>query len=190
MTSGLNPNEILNKNLHLQFIAELSKSSKKMGLAMVYDGVVDQTVIRFMAKTMEEGMATENESFKTQKLLFHIMVELLQNISKYSDDEKKGKGIIVLGKLPEKYNVSSGNVVKNSRVKYLTELIENINNKDGSELQKLYDSKISNHAFNEQGGGGLGLIDIVRKSKQKLEFTFEPLSDTTSFFLVTITVLK
>jgi len=190
MELNTNFDELLSKNPHIAFISQLNKAIGRMGLTMVYDGVIDQMVIGFIAKAIEEKMLAEKESFKTQKLLFHILIELLQNISKYSDDEKKGKGIVIVGKLPEKYNISSGNVVKNSKIDSLKSFIEHINSLDNDELKKLYETKISDQKFNMHGGAGLGMIDIAKRSKQKLEFNFEPLNNDTSFFLLTVTVLK
>jgi len=182
--------EFINKNPHIGFISELNKSIKKMGLTMVYEGVVEQTIIRTIANSIEKKMEEENENIKLKKLIFHITVELLQNIAKYSDDEIKGKGIIIVGKVHEKYYISSGNVIKNEKVSILTSLIESINQLNTDEIKNLYETAISNGKYNTQGGAGLGLIDIVRKSKEKLQYNFESLNNNTAFFLVTITILK
>ena len=183
-------NEFINKNPHVSFISELNKAIEKMGLTMVYEGKIDQEVIKLIAKSVEKKMNEENENLKTQRVIFHVIIELLQNSSKYSDDEIKGKGIIIVGKAPEKYYVSSGNVVKNEKIASLTALIDSVNKMNVDEIQKLYETEISNRQYNDQGGAGLGLIDIARKSKQKLQYNFETLNNAISFFLVTATVLK
>lgn len=182
--------EFIHKNPHVGFISDLNKAIEKMGLTMVYEGKIDQEVIKSVAVSVEKKMNEEKEPLKFQRVLFHTMIELLQNISKYSDDEIKGKGIIIVGKASEKYYVSSGNVINNEKIPVLTSLIETINAMNPDELRALYDAEISNGKFSKQGGAGLGLIDIVRKSKQKLQYNFEKLSDLKSFFLITATVLK
>jgi hypothetical protein len=183
-------NEFIHKNPHVGFISDLNKAIEKMGLTMVYEGKIDQEVIKSVASAVEKKMGEENETLKFQRIVFHSMIELLQNVSKYSDDSIKGKGIIIIGKDSEKYYVSSGNVLDNDKIPTLKVLIETVNGMNADQLKALYEAEISNRRFNKQGGAGLGLIDIVRKSKQKLQYNFEPLLNNQSFFLVTATIIK
>ena len=191
MDISSNFNEFITKNPHIVFISELNKAIEKMGLTMVYEGKIDQGIIKSIANSVEKKMSEEKEGFKFKRTIFHIMIELLQNISKYSDDEIQGKGIIIVGKAQDnKYYVSSGNVISNNRIALLSSQINSINNMKTNEIQQLYQTKLSNHKYNDQGGAGLGLIDIARKSQQKLQYNFEPLKTNFSFFLITATVLK
>ncbi len=182
--------EFINKNPHVGYISTLNKAIEKMGLTMVYEGKIDQEVIKSIAASVEKKMNEEKENMKFQRVIFHTLIELLQNISKYSDDEIKGKGIIIVGKAMDKYYVSSGNVINNDKIPALTLLLESIHKLDLNQLKEQYDATISNGMFNKQGGAGLGLIDIVRKSKQKLQYNFETLNSIQSFYLVTATILK
>lgn len=183
-------NEFVSKNKHVNFITELNRTIEKMGLTMVYEGRIDQGIIKIIASSVEKKMNEEKETLRLQKLIFHIIIEFLQNISKYSDDEKKGKGIIIVGKTTENYYISSGNIIRDEKVKSLSASIDYVNKLNPTELKGQYETQISNRQFNQQGGAGLGLIDIVRKSRQKLEYNFESLNNGKSFFLITATVLK
>lgn len=183
-------NEFINKNPHIGFISELNKTIEKMGLTMVYEGKIDQEVIRTIANSVEKKMNEEKETVKFQRVVFHSMIELLQNVSKYSDDLIRGKGIIIIGKDTGKYYVSSGNVLNNDKIPALTSLIESVNGMNADQLKALYEKEITNRQFNNKGGAGLGLIDIVRKSRQKLQYNFEALPNNQSFFLITATILK
>ena len=40
-----------------------------------------------------------------------------------------------------------------------------------------------------QGGAGLGLIDIARKTEQKLEYQFLPIDDDSYFFILKVEIL-
>ena len=42
--------------------------------------------------------------------------------------------------------------------------------------------------MSEKGGGGLGMIDIARKSGQKLDYEFLPIDDVFAFFTLTIKI--
>lgn len=182
--------KLINSNPHVRFISELNKSIEANGLTMVYEGQIDQEIIKTISNSIEKKMNQDSLSFKLNRLIFHISIEMLQNISKYSEDEIKGKGIIIVGKAPNGYYISSGNVIKNSKIIFLKTILENLNNLSKEELDELYQNQISGGGYNQKGGAGLGLIDIIRKSGNALLFNFEKLNHETSFFLITAVIIK
>ena len=184
-----NIEEFIAQNPQLNFIPGLSEVIGEMELIIVFEGKMDQEVIKSLGKIVEEKMNEENATQKVQRLVFHIIVELLQNVSKYSDDKVKGKGVIIIGKTAEKYYINSGNVILNEKKSRIIAAVELINSLTEDELKERYESQISDGKFNEQFGAGLGLIDIARKSKQKLQYNFETFANE-SFFLITAPVLK
>ena len=52
----------------------------------------------------------------------------------------------------------------------------------------MYQEILNNEGFSQKGGGGLGMIDIVRKSGQKLEFNFQNINENFSFFSLHIKI--
>ena len=61
-------------------------------------------------------------------------------------------------------------------------------NKD--ELREYYVNTLSNESFSDKGGGGLGMIDIARKSGQKFEYSFTPINNIYSFFSLIIKITQ
>jgi hypothetical protein len=47
---------------------------------------------------------------------------------------------------------------------------------------------LSNGTLSSKGTAGLGMIDIARKSGNKLEYQFLPIDDKNSFFCLTIKI--
>jgi hypothetical protein len=62
----------------------------------------------------------------------------------------------------------------------------NVLDKDG--LKMLYKEVLSNEERSDKGGGGLGIIDIARKSRQKLVYDFMDVDDQYSFFSLYIKI--
>jgi hypothetical protein len=122
------------------------------------------------------------------------MVECLQNISKHADDFTSsdflfsGRGIFLVSKGDNEYSVTTGNAVENDRIEELTKMLESINKMDKDELKALYKKQMKEGRLSEKGGAGLGFIDIKRKTGRDLEYHFLPISDDTSFFLLTSTI--
>ena len=56
------------------------------------------------------------------------------------------------------------------------------------ELKEYYKAVLNNGEMSLKGGGGLGMIDIARKTGEKLNFSFSPVDDTYSFFSLNIKI--
>jgi len=132
-----------------------------------------------------------------QKKVFHVMVECLQNISKHAESlpnetypGREGKGIFMVSKGDDEYNVTTGNIISNQKVAKLRKMLDNINNLGVEGLKKLYKQQIREGRLSDKDGAGLGFIDIARKTGQKLEFTFFPVNETMSFFILISTISR
>ena len=56
------------------------------------------------------------------------------------------------------------------------------------ELKDYYKQILNNGEMSLKGGGGLGMIDIARKTGQKLGYNFEQIDEKVSFFSLNIRV--
>jgi len=86
------------------------------------------------------------------------------------------------------YRVSTGNFINSRRIKFLKEKIDKINSLTKDELKDMYKFILNHQKLSAKGGGGLGLVDIARKSGNKLEYEFHNYNDDYYFFNLTISV--
>ncbi|MBK6776205.1 MAG: hypothetical protein IPG74_10325 [Flavobacteriales bacterium] len=86
------------------------------------------------------------------------------------------------------YSVLTGNFMRAVEVDALRERLDTINSLGPDELRGLYKETLSNGLFSATGGGGLGMIDIARKSGQKLEYGFVPAVEGSAFFSLNVNV--
>ncbi len=121
-----------------------------------------------------------------QKRIYYIMVEGLQNITMHQDEIEdaleKYPGIFAIQKQENYYFITTGNLVLNEKIPPLKEKIEKINKLDKEELKKLHKEILRSGAISEKGGAGLGLIEMARKSGNKLVASFELVNDQYSYF--------
>lgn len=75
-----------------------------------------------------------------------------------------------------------------SKVDSFKQRLESINAMSPEDLKILYKEILNNDRLSEKGGGGLGMIDIARKTGQKLNFNFAEINDKYSFFSLNIKV--
>lgn len=121
-----------------------------------------------------------------QKRIYYIMVEGLQNISRHQDELEEGNdkypGIFAIQKQKNRYYVTTGNLVLNERIADLKQKISKINSLDKEELKKFHKEILRSGAISDKGGAGLGLIEMARKSGNKLIASFELINEDYSYF--------
>ena len=69
-------------------------------------------------------------------------------------------------------------------------MLEQVNAMDKEELKAYYKEIIKNGQISSKGGAGLGLIDMARKSGEKMEYAFDQIDDRLSFFTLQIKVKR
>jgi hypothetical protein len=180
----------------LEFVYEFYKSMKAHEITLVYEGEITHQITKAFTSLTESNMEKDDEAGTVQRKVFHVMVECLQNISKHADDFTSsdflfsGRGIFLVSKNDDEYSVTTGNAVDNDRIEELTDMLEKINKMDKEELKQLYKRQMKEGRLSDKGGAGLGFIDIKRKTGKELEYHFLPISDDTSFFLLTSTISR
>ena len=58
------------------------------------------------------------------------------------------------------------------------------------DLRKYYREILDNNLISNKGGADLGMIDMARKSGEKLQYNFTEVNESLSFFYLTVKVSK
>ena len=154
-------------------------------ILVLHKGDFSQNSVIPILRMIENNLHKQFEKSKLKKKAFHMLVEILQNVSKHSFKvHDRHEGIFVLGRNNTDYNIATGNFILNSRIDDLKEHLNHLNGLDRDELVELYKVTLKDGKGTEQGGAGLGLIDIARESTSKLGFEFIPHDDDVSFFVL------
>jgi hypothetical protein len=88
------------------------------------------------------------------------------------------------------YSVITGNMISTDHVEILQQRIRQINAMDSEELTTMYRKVLNNGTYSSKGGGGLGIIDIARRSGEKLDYGFVPVDEFNSFFSLNVKILN
>ncbi|NJK86138.1 MAG: hypothetical protein HC906_09370, partial [Bacteroidales bacterium] len=75
-----------------------------------------------------------------------------------------------------------------SKIKYLKEKIDKINSLTKDELKICIKFILNHQKLSAKGGGGLGLVDIARKTGSKLNYSFFNYNNNYYFFNLEIIV--
>jgi len=175
-----------------QLYAEVDENN----VFFAYEGNMSSERINTILEEIESKFMELSTNLKLRKKVYNIVVESLQNLFHHSDEvpddlkEKLGKrfGMIVITKEGDGFRLTVGNYILAEKMKFLTEKIEKINSLSTGELKEMYKFILNFQKLSAKGGGGLGLIDIARKSEQKLGYRFYPYNESYYFYRLDIFV--
>jgi len=136
----------------LKYVFDFYKSMRSHEIKLVYEGKVTHQITKAFVSLAEAQMEENEEAVRIQRVVLHVLVEFLQNISKHADDYE------------------SGNYFYSGKGIFM------VSNTEGH--------------LSDKGGAGLGLIDVRRKTKKKIEYHTTPLSKNLSFFLLSASINK
>lgn len=162
----------------------LFKLFEKYTLTYVYRGIFVPSLTDKILALAETNMNLIGEVSKTQKRVYFVMVESLQNITRHQDvsQTQDNQALFVVQNKDGKYGMASGNVIENSNIESLQQKLDKINSLDADALKAYYKDVLENTGLSEKGGAGLGLIEIARRSGSKLFYNFKAISDNLSYF--------
>ena len=174
----------------MDFVYSVHENMVGNDIMLIYEGEVNQDITKTFTTMTQKNLEEGETSLPIKKRVYHVMVECLQNIGKHSDNaesglpEVPGTGIFMVSKSTDGYFVVTGNPIANSRIEEITEMIETVNKMDKDEIKAYYKKKILESRISDKGGAGLGFIDIVKKTGNKIEFHFRKINDIASFFIM------
>lgn len=161
----------------------------KERLMFVYRGVVTNENSASLLMLLEKELENSEFGFVGRKRLFMFVLESLQNVSRHSDRNQYSEmSLVVYSKTDSGYTVTTGNVIESDNISGLRGKLEEINKLDSSEIRNVYRNMLSNAEFSSKGGAGLGLIEMAKKTGNKLDFDFIKLDDKFSYFILSKTV--
>jgi hypothetical protein len=159
---------------------------------LLYKGQVSSELLRTLLKTTEQKLEQIGERVVVRKKIFNVMVESIQNLIKHVGEHeintKTNAAILSIQHTPEYYLISTGNFVTQNEALQLSTKLDKINLMNKEQLRDYYQEVLENEVISPKGGAGLGLIDIARKSGDKVAYELKPISDEISFFTLKIKV--
>jgi hypothetical protein len=177
-------------------IREYFDKLSKGDVVIAYKGSITSDLINDVLEAVEKKLDEANEEGKTRKKLYNVLVESLQNLYHHIEETHEGIeeeldpkfGVLVIARENGEYKVITGNFVNSSKIKYLKEKIDKINSLNKDELKDMYKFILNHQKLSAKGGGGLGLVDIARKTGSKLIYSFYNYNDNYYFFNLEIKI--
>ena len=152
---------------------------------LFYKGDFSQKSILSLLDIVEQNVSGNPTFSGITRKAAHVLVELLQNISKHgtSEQEERKEGIFLIGKSEEHVFIQVGNVVSAKERDFLLDKLAYLSMLDQDDLKELHKAAMkASLKFENKNKSGLGLIEVVKASNGKFEYTFEALPDERYLF--------
>jgi hypothetical protein len=94
----------------------------------------------------------------------------------------------MIGKESGRYSIFTGNYILNENIIPLKARLDEVNSLNKEELKEYYKKVLNNGEMSLKGGGGLGMIDIARKTGEKIGYNFLEIDNKVSFFTLNIKI--
>lgn len=161
----------------------------KDSLMFVYRGIVTNENSVPLLMLLEKEMENSEFGIVGRKRLFMFVLESLQNVSRHSlDSNHASMSLVVYSKTSAGYTVMTGNVIHNSGIPKLKDKLDLINKLDNKDIRNVYRQMLSSAEFSDKGGAGLGLIEMAKKTGNKLDYDFVKIDDDYSYYVLSKTV--
>lgn len=159
------------------------------------NGPISQDLLVEICDTVAHKLRLDNTDTATMIKVHAIIVELSQNIIRYSaervadprskiDGNELGLGIIAVGCHNNRYMVTSGNLIENSKIPPLERLLGKVHAMSPTEIRKFFLARRKRITPNGSRGAGLGIIEVSRKAGEPIVYEFRRVDKKCSFFCI------
>lgn len=141
----------------------------------VYNGQLTFDIIEEILQTSKTKLDAMKLELIVKKRVYTVLVECLENTykhnySKTESNHQHNQVELRLTKQENNFVVNVNNYVSKQNLEELTQRIDKVNLLELKELNELYRESISKARISEKGGAGLGIIEIARNSRQKIDY--------------------
>ncbi|MBK9177097.1 MAG: hypothetical protein IPM46_12355 [Flavobacteriales bacterium] len=182
----------------LDRIHDLYDELERHRVMLSFKGILAPELITALLGLVERKLVGMEPDPKARKRVFNVVVECLQNLYHHhgpmgveGDGPQSAKdphGVVMIARTDTGYSVLTGNLMAGQDVDQLKGHLDRINSLDAGGLREWYRAKLADGTYSAAGGGGLGMIDIARRSGGKLEYAFVPYDKDSSFFSLNVNV--
>ena len=167
-------------------------------ISFSFVGSIDVDIVDHVLAAVHSKLESEILSPGVKKRVYLVLVECLQNLCKQIDALNKTDRISTnlnttsasfgIEGVNGHFDIATANYIQNEKIENLKNWLDEINSYDKAQLKQLYNKVLTNKSFSEQGGAGLGFIDIALKTGNKLVYDFESINEEFSYFTINVKI--
>lgn len=164
----------------------------KNDIIFSFSGSISYNILSAISLSVKNELNSMDGSNKEIYNVYYVFIELVQNIMNYSyrrdEESKSGTGtcFVIHHKNSKKFKVCAGNVISSEQARKIKTKLDKINSLNKEELKEFYKISRREGTNTHEKGGGLGFIEIARKSNEKLEYRITKIDNEIYYFEITV----
>ncbi len=155
-----------------------------------HSGAVHTDLITNMLELVEAHSHAYGDPVMLRKRLIHVLVEAVDNMHRHALGILANASFALLVRNREGYRFTTGNAVPFATAMLLSRRVEILNAMGAEDLKEHYMKLLANESRSSNGGAGLGLLTLARKSMRPIITTSDTLGPFTSFFSIELHVCR
>ncbi len=182
----------------LSNIYNLYKTLEEESILLSFKGVFTSDLLTSILQIMESKLSYLEESPKIKRKVFNVLVECLQNLYHHIDTGEiiqdgnhmaDGRSaLLMIARVNGSFYIRTGNYIYNDVSVELERRLNKINSLEKEDLKLYYQEVLGDGLRSDKGTAGLGMIDIARKSGNKLEYQFLDVGVNYRFFCLNVKI--
>jgi hypothetical protein len=159
-------------------------------LSFAYAGSFSDSITHRIVELTQYNIDSRGSFSKLKNKISFLMVECYQNIVRHTDskqdqpDPKNQANAFFVRSIGNVFFISSINYIDNEAIQNVKEKLDRVNSLSSDELRLLQKQVLAKGRLSEKGGAGLGIIEMARKSGQKIDYDFDRIDDHYSLFFL------
>lgn len=178
----------------IENVTALRDQMNQDGISFCFTGFMTEDVLGGIALALKQNLVLENVDINTAKGVFSTVIELSQNIIRYSAEHKKISsdrdnidlryGVLAVGCEDQHYYVVCGNLISKEDAKRLSKNLTHIQGLDRKALKVMYKQILRGGTPEGSKGAGVGFVEIALRATNGFEFDLQDSGEDSVFFAV------
>lgn len=168
-------------------------------IILMHKGELTFDLVTSLIESLEGRVNAIEPERKIQRVFYNVVTECIQNLYYHMDEVRNEdvintydsrSGLILVMARKRFFRVLTGNFIPNYSIPALQKSLDRINDMDYDELRDYYKEILSDGKYSEKGTAGLGFVDIAKKTKSRLQYSFQPITDEYSYFTFQVRISR
>ncbi len=167
---------------------DLFQSLKQDDLCFAYSGSFFDSMTHKIIDLTSHNIDSSGNFVKFKNKISFLMAECYQNIVRHGISTSQGisaneaTSAFFARSRGNSFFITSANTVTNNNIADIQEKLDRVNSLNTDELRILQKQVLAKGKLSEKGGAGLGIIEMARRTGQKIEYCFVNINDSSSMF--------
>lgn len=168
-------------------------------IILMHKGELTFDLVTSLIESLEGRVNSIEQERKVQRVFYSVVTECIQNLYYHMDEVRdedvintydSRSGLILVMARKRFFRVLTGNFIPNYRIPALQQSLDKINDMDYDELREYYKEILSDGKYSEKGTAGLGFVEIAKKTKSQLQYSFQPITDEYAYFTFQVRISR